>query len=330
MAQAPAPAGRSIAGPGAGRKARPESLAVRIKQNGLAYLLLAPTLLLITAVVFYPILNTFLMSLSEVNSVAQPTGFTGLKHYVELFHTPLFWRVLGQTAMWTLLVVGITTLIAMPVALALNMQFPGRRLARAMLIIPWAASLMINAIIWRWILDGQYSIINALLFKLKLIDEPVIWLGEAKVAWAAIIFVGILVSIPFTSFSLLAGLQSIPHELYEAARVDGAGFWSSFWHITVPLMRQPMTVTTLMNVIYVFNSFPIIWVLTEGGPAYRTDILITYLYKEAFRNGRFGPASAMAVITFLLLLAFSLGFTRLTAEQGRKGEEAQSGKQALG
>jgi multiple sugar transport system permease protein len=328
MSQVPLPVHRGSIDSGTPRKARAESLWVRVSRGRLAYVFLAPTLILITAVVFYPIFNTFVMSLSEVNAVAQPVRFVGLANYTALFGNPLFWRVLGQTTMWTVLVVGITTLVSMPVALALNMQFPGRRLARALLIIPWAASLMINAIIWRWILDGQYSIINAALLKVGLLKEPIIWLGEAGVAWFAIIFVGILVSIPFTSFSLLAGLQSIPAELYEAARVDGAGFWTSFRYITLPLMRQAMTVTTLMNVIYVFNSFPIIWVLTEGGPAYRTDILITYLYKEAFRNGRFGPASAMAVITFLLLLTFSLTFVRLTTEKERKVESR--GGEALG
>jgi multiple sugar transport system permease protein len=328
MSQAPLPVRRGAIGPGVPGKAGPESLWVRIGRGKLAYLFLAPTLILITAVVFYPIFNTFVMSLSEVNAVAQPIRFVGLANYTALFRTPLFWRVLGQTTMWTVLVVGITTVVSMPVALALNMQFPGRRIARALLIIPWAASLMINAIIWRWILDGQYSIINALLTRLGLIQEPIIWLGEVGVAWFAIIFVGILVSIPFTSFSLLAGLQSIPAELYEAARVDGAGFGHSFRLITLPLLRQALTVTTVMNVIYVFNSFPIIWVLTEGGPAYRTDILITYLYKEAFRNGRFGPASAMAVITFLLLLAFSLTFSKLATEKERKVEGV--GEQARG
>ncbi|HEY3365774.1 MAG TPA: sugar ABC transporter permease [Symbiobacteriaceae bacterium] len=328
MSQVPAPGYPASTGRGVGAQLNRDGLWAQVVRGRLAYLFLAPTLILIFAVVFYPIFNTFVMSLSEVNAVAQPVRFVGLGNYTALFRTPLFWRVLSQTAMWTGLVVSITTVISMPVALALNLKFPGRRIARAMLIIPWAASLMINAIIWRWILDGQYSIINALLFKLHLIQEPIIWTGEATVAWVAIISVGILVSIPFTSFSLLAGLQSIPAELYEAARVDGAGFGTAFVHITFPLMRQALMVTTLMNVIYVFNSFPIIWVLTEGGPAYRTDILITYLYKEAFRNGRFGPASAMAVITFLLLLAFSLSFAKLTAERERKGES--SGNEARG
>jgi multiple sugar transport system permease protein len=215
--------------------------------------------------------------------------------------------------------VGITTVVSIPVALALNLTFRGRRFARALLIVPWAASLMINAIIWRWILDGQHSIINGALMSLHIIDQPIIWLGSEQSAWAAIILVGILVSIPFTSFSLLAGLQSVPSELYEAAMVDGAGFWASFWHVTLPLMRPVLVVTTLLNVIYVFNSFPIPWVLTQGSPAYHTDILVTYIYKRAFAEGQFGPAAAMAMLIFLLLLAFSLTFSHITKERAKVG-----------
>jgi multiple sugar transport system permease protein len=171
---------------------------------------------------------------------------------------------------------------------------------------------MINAIIWRWILDGQYSIINGTLMKFHLISEPIIWLGSESTASVAIIVVGILVSIPFTSFSLLAGLQSIPD---EAARVDGATFLPTFWHITLPLMRPALVITTLLNVIYVFNSFPIPWVLTQGAPAYHTDILVTYLYKRGFVEGEFGQASAMAILTFLLLLTFSLIFSHVTRDR---------------
>lgn len=278
-------------------------------------LFIIPTIALVGLIVFYPIVETALMSFSEVNSLAQREGFNGLANYRELFTNPVFLRVLVQTSGWTVAVVGITTLIAMPVALALNLKFPGRRLARSVLIVPWAASLMINAIIWRWILDGQYSIINGTLMHLGLIDAPIIWLGSETTAWIAIITVGILVSVPFTAFSLLAGLQSVPDELYEAALVDGAGFWTTFFRVTLPLMRPVLVVTTLLNVIYVFNSFPIPWVLTQGAPAYHTDILVTYLYKRAFTEGQFGPAAAMAMITFLLLLAFSLVFSHITRER---------------
>jgi multiple sugar transport system permease protein len=284
---------------------------------GLLFIL--PTLILVGLIVFYPIVETALMSFSKVNSLAQREEFNGLANYRALFTNPVFLRILLQTTGWTIAVVGITTLIAMPVALALNLKFPGRRIARSLLIVPWAASLMINAIIWRWILDGQYSIINGTLMKLHLIDAPIIWLGSENTAWAAIITVGILVSVPFTAFSLLAGLQSVPDELYEAALVDGAGFWTTFFHVTLPLMRPVLVVTTLLNVIYVFNSFPIPWVLTQGAPAYHTDILVTYLYKRAFTEGQFGPAAAMAMLTFLLLLAFSLAFSRVTRERKTGG-----------
>ncbi|ABL80933.1 MULTISPECIES: sugar ABC transporter permease [unclassified Nocardioides] len=284
----------------------------------LGVLFVLPTLVLVGVVVFYPILETALMSVSSVNSLAQREGFTGLENYRTLTD-PVFQRVLMQTVGWTVAVVGVTTLVALPVALGLNQKFPGRRIARALLIVPWAASLMINAIIWRWILDGQYSIINGTLMRLQLIDAPIIWLGSERTAWFAIIAVGILVSIPFTAFSLLAGLQSVPEEVYEAAVVDGAGFWSTLLHVTLPLMRPVLVVTTLLNVIYVFNSFPIPWVLTQGAPAYHTDILVTYLYKRAFTEGQFGPAAAMAMVTFVLLLVFSLGFSYLTRERTRAG-----------
>ena len=268
-------------------------------------------------IVLYPILEIVLMSVSSVNSIAQRTGFTGLANYQALFADSLFWRVIWQTLLWTVVVVGVTTLISIPVALALNLQFRGRRIARGLLIIPWAASLMINAIIWRWILDGQYSIINGTLMGLGILHEPIIWLGTEGIYWVCLLTVGILVSIPFTSFSLLAGLQSISPELYEAARVDGAGFFYTLRRLTLPLLKPTLTVTTVLNVIYVFNSFPITWVLTEGGPAYRTDILVTFLYKKAFREGQFGPVAAIAVMTFIALLAFSLGFSWLSRDKSK-------------
>lgn len=288
-------------------------------ESTVGLLFILPTVALVGLIVFYPILETAFMSFSNVNSLAQRGAFSGLANYQSLFSNTVFFRVVVQTVGWTVAVVGVTTLLAIPVALALNLNFPGRRFARALLIVPWAASLMINAIIWRWILDGQYSIINGTLMKLHLIKQPIIWLGNERTAWIAIIFVGILVSIPFTSFSLLAGLQSISGEIYEAAMVDGSGFWTTFWYITLPLMRPVLVVTTLLNVIYVFNSLPIPWVLTQGSPAYHTDIVVTYLYKRAFAEGQFGPAAAMAMLTFLLLLAFSLGFSRVTKERNKVG-----------
>jgi multiple sugar transport system permease protein len=282
-------------------------------------LFVTPTLILVAAIVFYPIVETVLMSFSKVNALVQRTGFIGFTNYQKLFGDSVFLRVLTQTLVWTIAVVGLTTAISIPVALALNLHFRGRRIARAVLIIPWAASLMINAIVWKWILDGQYSILNRLLMDLHLIKQPIVWLGSEQSAFACEIVVGILVSIPFTSFSLLAGLQSIPAEVYEAARIDGAGFWRTLRQITLPLLRPALVVTTILNVIYVFNSFPIVWLLTQGAPAYHTDIVVTYLYKKAFSEAQFGPAAAMAVLVFLVLLAFSVTFARVTRERSSGG-----------
>lgn len=280
-------------------------------------LFVAPTLILVGVIVLYPIIEIVLMSFSSVNSIAQRLGFNGVANYQAMFADAVFWRVIGQTLLWTVVIVVVTTLIAIPVALALNLQFRGRRIARGLLIVPWAASLMINAIVWRWILDGQYSIINAALMDLGIIREPIIWLGTEGIYWVCLLTVGILVSIPFTSFSLLAGLQSIPQELYEAARVDGAGFLYTLRRLTLPLLKPTLIVTTVLNVIYVFNSFPITWVMTEGGPAYRTDILVTFLYKKAFREGQFGVAAAIAVLSFIALLMFSLGFSWISRDRSR-------------
>jgi multiple sugar transport system permease protein len=284
--------------------------------TGVAFIL--PTLILVGVIVIYPILEIVLMSFSDVNAIAQRGDLIGFANYQTLLNDPIFSSVIIQTLAWTIIVVGVTTMISLPVALALNLRFPGRRFARALLIIPWAASLMINAIIWRWILDGQYSIINATLMDLGIISQPIIWLGTEVVIWICLLMVGILVSIPFTSFAILAGLQSIPTELYEAARVDGAGFLYTLRRVTVPLLKPTLTVTTVLNVIYVFNSFPIIWVMTEGGPAYRTDILITFLYKKAFREGQFGPAAAIAVLTVITLIVFTIGFSWATRERRQK------------
>lgn len=290
--------------------------------TGLAFIL--PTLVLVAVIVLYPILEIILMSFSSVNSIAQRGGFVGFANYQQFLNDPVFINVVFQTVLWTVVVVGVTTIISIPVALALNMSFPGRRIARALLIVPWAASLMINAIIWRWILDGQYSIINGTLMALGIIHEPIIWLGTETINWISLLTVGILVSIPFTSFSTLAGLQSISQELYEAARVEGAGFIYTLRRVTLPLIKPTLVVTTVLNVIYVFNSFPIIWVMTEGGPAYHTDILVTFLYKKAFREGQFGMASAIAVIVFLMLFAFTIVFTWLTRDRSPSTQGAGS------
>jgi len=282
----------------------------------LAFICLLPAALLVGGVIFYPILNAFLMALSQVSRAGDREGFIGLAHFLHLFQDPLFWQVLGQTLVWTGSCVSITVLISLGMAVLLDADLPGKPVWRAIVLLPWAASLTISSVIWRWIFDGQFGMLNHLLTSLHLLRKGPIWLARPETSFPAIIGVGIWVSIPFTSIVILAGLQSIPAQIYEAGLIDGAGGWARFRLITIPLLKPVLLVVTLLNIIYVFNSFPIIWTLTEGEPAHRTDTIITYLYKMAFKFQDYGPASALAILTFILLLAFSVLYIRLVYREG--------------
>ena len=186
-------------------------------------------------------------------------------------------------------------------ALVLNNEFRGRKIVRAIIVFPWATSLIIQASVWKFIIDGDYGTLNTLLMRLGIISKAVNWTPtpEAYFAWEC--WVGIFVTVPFVTFCVLSGLQSIDASYYEAATVDGAGFWQKLFQITLPLVKSSLTVSTVLNIIYVFNSFPIIWTITKGDPANRTDTLVTYLYKQAFYKGRTGEAAAISVIGFLIL-----------------------------
>jgi multiple sugar transport system permease protein len=168
-----------------------------------------------------------------------------------------------------------------------------------------------TAIVWKWSLHGQYGMVNETLQDLGILARPVEWLATADIAFPVEILVGILVSIPFTTTVFLGGLSSLPGEIYEAARIDGANAWQRFTSLTMPLLKSFFNIALVLNIIHVFNSFPIIWVMTKGDPANGTDILVTYLYKLAFRYGRIGDAAAMSLIMFAILLGFTIVYARM-------------------
>ncbi len=285
----------------------------------LAYLCLAPAAALVGAIIIYPIVRTLYASFCEVDKLGNPGRFGTLSNYRWLADDKVFTEsVVPQTLIWTFSVVIVTILVSIITALILHEKLPGRRLMRAIVMLPWATSLVISAAIWRWILHPSQGPLNGILLNLGLINlgaEPA-WLAYPKTALAMVVLVGIWVSIPFTTVVVLAGLQSITEDLYEAALIDGAGWWQRLRKITLPLLRPVLLVAVLLNTIYVFNSFPIIWTLTQGGPANATHIIVTYLYRTAIWQRHYGPGYAMAVLTFLFLLAFSLIYTRVYAKQG--------------
>jgi multiple sugar transport system permease protein len=209
-------------------------------------------------------------------------------------------------------VVGGAIICSIPVALVLNEDFYGRDLARVIVMLPWAVSLTMTAIVWRWALSGESGMLNSALRGFGIVDRNIQWLAEAGTAFPMQILIGILVTIPFTVTIILGGLSSIPDDLYEAAALEGAGRWEQFRHITLPLIAPFLNIAMVLNTIYVFNSFPIIWAMTQGGPANSTDILVTYLYKVGFRLGKLGEASAVSLVMFAILLVFTLIYVRLT------------------
>lgn len=286
-------------------------------QKSLPLMMILPGLLLSVSIIGYPIIDLAWTSLQDVSRFGKLTGFNGGANYGEVFSDPLFWESLWRTGIWTFAVVGGTLAISMPVAMILNDDFYGRGLARVIIMLPWAISLTMTAVVWRWALNGRAGLLNASLMNAGIIDQPIEWLATASTAFVVEILVGILVSIPFTTTILLGGLSSMPQDAYEAAVVDGASGWHQFRYITLPLMKPFINIAIVLNVIYVFNSLPIIWVMTEGGPANGTDILVTYLYKLAFRFGQLGKAAAISLVMFFVLLAFTMLYVALVSRNDR-------------
>ena len=267
------------------------------------YIWLLPSILLMAVFIMLPIFEVFRTALSEVSRAGLIKGFCGLDNFTKVLKGSTFQMVLKNTVVWTVVVVVFSTVFGFILALVLNNEFRFRKAVRAVVVFPWATSLIIQAGVWKFIIDKDYGALNTLLMKLHIIASPVNWTPTPGAYFAWECFVGIFVTVPFVTFCVLSGLQSIDTAYYEAATVDGANYWQKLFKITLPLVRPSLTVSTVLNIIYVFNSFPIIWTITKGDPASRTDTLVTYLYKLAFYKGKSGEAAAVSVIGFLILCA---------------------------
>jgi multiple sugar transport system permease protein len=231
-------------------------------------------------------------------------GSVGLRNYARLLEQEALPTVVGNTAVWVVAVVVVTLLVSLGLGQFLNASFPGRRLVRWALIVPWAASLIMTSKLFVWIYDYYFGILNHVLVSLRLIARPIDWLGDDATVMGAMIAVGVFVSLPFTTYVVLAGLAAIPREVYEAARVDGASAWRTYRSVTLPLLRPALLVATVLNVIYVFNSFPIVWTLNDRNPGFVHDTMITYMYKIAFKSALrdVGLAAAVGVVNVLVIL----------------------------
>ena len=282
------------------------------------YLWILPSIILMFVFIIIPIGFVFRMAFSQVTKAGLVKGFIGFKNFEKVLSGAKFTLVLKNTVVWTIAVVVISTLLGFILALLLNNEFKGRKIARAIVVFPWATTLVIQASVWKFIINTDYGALNTMLKSLGVISSNVNWTPTPEAFFAWEIACGIFVTIPFVCFTALSGLQSIDSSYYEAAIVDGASYWQKLFNITVPLVKPSLTVATVLNIIYVFNSFPIVWTITKGDPANRTDTLVTYLYKLAFYNGKQGEAAAVSVIGFLILLVCASVYMVSTL---KKGEE---------
>ncbi len=283
--------------------------------RALPYLLILPSLFLAAVVIFWPVYDLVQISTHEVSRFGQLRDFAGLANFAALTNDPDFIAALWRTGLWTLSVVAGALILSIPVAMILNSDFYGRGLARVIILLPWAVSLTMTAVVWRWALNGESGMLNSALIGLGIIDQNIQWLASASTSFPMQVLIGILVTVPFTVTIFLGGLSSIPDDLYEAAALEGASTWQQFRTITLPLLKPFINIAIVLNMIYVFNSFPIIWVMTQGGPANSTDILVTYLYKLAFRVGKLGEASAVSLVMFAILLVFTMIYVRLAMRE---------------
>ena len=280
------------------------------------YLWILPSIILMFIFIIIPIGFVFRMAFSQVTKAGLVKGFIGFKNFEKVLGGAKFGMVLKNTVIWTLYVVILSTVLGFILALLLNNEFKGRKIARAIVVFPWATTLVIQASVWKFIINIDYGSLNTLLKTLGIISTNINWTPTPEAFFAWEIACGIFVTIPFVCFTALSGLQSIDSSYYEAALVDGANYWQQLFNITVPLVKPSLTVATVLNIIYVFNSFPIVWTITKGDPANRTDTLVTYLYKLAFYNGKQGEAAAVSVIGFLILLVCASVYMVSTLKKG--------------
>jgi multiple sugar transport system permease protein len=287
----------------------------RLNLGRLAPLLwLGPAIALIGVVVLWPVVVMVQSSFQQIGGEGFVAGYNGTRNYARLFDEPDFASVLLRTLVWVVVVVAVTVLISLGLAQLFHQKFPGRRVARWALIIPWAASVMMTALIFRWALDANVGVINVILHHLGVIKQlgssQASWLGNPTSALAWMMGVAIFVSLPFTTYAILSGLQGIPGDVYEAASIDGATSWRSYLAVTLPLLRPAILVATLINVINVFNSFPIIWEMTRGGPGYETATSTIYMVE--LKQGDVGQSASMSVINFLLVIVITLVYLSTT------------------
>jgi multiple sugar transport system permease protein len=281
----------------------------------LGTVLIAPTVLIFCAVILYPLVSAIYLSLFSIFTPTLEGNWVGVDNYAALLASGRFWNALANTLIWTIGTLILQIVCGVGVALLLNQSIVFRSLARSLVLFPYFLSTVVAVLVWRWLFNDLYGILNHLMLAAGLIDMPVNWLGAMPNAMISIIVVGAWKYFPFVVIAVLARLQTIPDPLYEAARIDGAGPIARFFDVTLPQLREVLIVIILLRAIWDFKEFDLIWLMTGGGPINSTQTLPLVVYQEAFGLNQMGMAAAYAVTMMVVMLAFMLIYLRQTRDR---------------
>ncbi|MGE0199879.1 MAG: carbohydrate ABC transporter permease [Candidatus Melainabacteria bacterium] len=270
-----------------------------------AWLLILPGLLGLLVFTYLPTLSSFALSFSYWNLLGAPQ-WVGLENYREVLADPLFWQSLVNTLVFVSVATLVQVTLAVAVAVALNRITVLRTALRTTYFLPFITPMVSVAMVWGWLYEPQAGLFNWILEHLHLIQAPVAWLYEPQTALGAVILLQIWKGVGYNVVLFLAGLQAVPESVYESAQLDGAGSWSAFWRITLPMITPTLFFVLTMTIISSFQVFDSVYLLTEGGPQHSTDVLVYWMFKNAFAFYKIGPASAIAYLIFVMVLALTL------------------------
>lgn len=276
------------------------------------YALITPSMIVVFGIIIIPIITTLVYSFVNIDPLSSHTGeFAGLSFYKNALTSQAFWDDLGRTLYFTAASTAIETVFGLMIALLLNQKFPGVRFLRSIIIIPWAIPTVVNGSLWKLMLNGEYGVINALLLRAHLIDGYQSWLGNPATAMLCIVIADAWKMTPLAVIFFLAALQGIDKTRYEAARVDGAGAFRSFFAITLPALKPTIMVIIVMRTVEKFKAFDIFYLMTRGGPANSTKTLMYDTYLQAFTNLNYSEAATLAYLIVLVVVLMTLVYIKL-------------------
>jgi multiple sugar transport system permease protein len=290
--------------------------AGRSYDERVAFAFLTPLVAVLLAVAVFPVLYSFYISLYGLKLTRpQRVPFVWFDNYAAVLSDPQFWEAVERTVAFSVMSVVAIALIALPVALLLNEEFPGRRVLSAVLLIPWAIPYVANALMWKWIYDSNYGALNGALYQLDFINNYMVWLGDSRKTLALIANAFVWKEMPLAAILLLVGLKTIPGDLYAAAKVDGANVMQRFFHVTLPGLKGSFALVVIYETMMAIRHFDLFFILTEGGPGDASHVVAWRIYVETFRNLSFGTGAAMSYILALATLALTYAVIRALAQK---------------